>query len=186
MNNKTISPRLTFILSVIIVGAFMRLIPHWPNFTPIAAIALFGGTYFGKKYLAFIVPIAALFLSDLIIGFHNNMIAVYASFAIIVVLGFYLKNRVKVSSVIMASLSSSLIFFLITNFAAWLSNPIYPQNFIGLMESYTAGLVFFNNGTYGISFFLNNVFGTLFYNGLFFGCFYLAQLKFPVLAKSKI
>ena len=52
-----ITPRITFILSVIIFGAIMRLIPHWPNFTPIAAMALFGGAYFNKKHLAFLVPL---------------------------------------------------------------------------------------------------------------------------------
>ncbi len=184
MKKKTAAPRFIFILSIIIGGAFMRLIPHWPNFTPIAAIALFGGTYFTKKYLAFVIPIAAMFLSDLILGFHANMIAVYSSFAIIVLLGFLLRGRVKPISLFTASISSSIIFFLITNFSAWLTSPIYPQNFLGLMESYTAGLAFFHNGTYGISFFLNNVLGTLTYNTLFFSIFYLAQAKFPILKKA--
>lgn len=181
---KQLSPRIIFIVSVVIFGAFMRLIPHWPNFTPIAAIALFGGTYLTKRYLAFILPFAALLISDFIIGFHNSMIAVYASFAIVVVMGFYLKKNIKVGTVLGASLVSSIIFFLITNFAAWLGNPLYPQNFIGLIESYTAGLVFFNSSSYGISFFMNSVLGGLFYNILFFGIFYLAQQKFPVLAKA--
>lgn len=181
---KQLSPRLIFIVSVVIFGAVMRLVPHWPNFTPIAAIALFGGTYFTKKYLAFILPFAALLLSDLIIGFHNSMIAVYASFAIVVVMGFYLRKNVKVSTVLAASVGSSIIFFLITNFAAWLGNPLYPQSFIGLIESYTAGLIFFNDGSYGISFFLNSVLGGVFFNTVFFGSFYLAQQKFPILVKA--
>jgi len=181
---KKLSPRFIFIFSVIIFGAIMRLIPHWPNFTPIAAIALFGGTYFTKKYLAFIIPFAALLLSDLIIGFHNSMVAVYVSFAIVVVMGFYLRKNVKIGSILTASIGSSIIFFLITNFAAWLGNPLYPQSFIGLLESYTAGLVFLNNGTFGISFFLNSVLGGVFFNAVFFGSFYFAQKRYPVLSKA--
>ncbi len=173
MNNKTLNPRFLFILTVIIAGAAFRLIPHWPNFTPIAAMALFGGTYFNKKYLAFLIPMAALFISDMLLGFHSYMIAVYLSFAIIVVFGMMLKTRVKIGSLLLASVSSSVLFFVITNFAVWIGSPFYPQNFAGLLESYTAGLPFLNNG----------VLGDLFYNTLFFGAFYLAQQRFPVLAK---
>ncbi len=173
MNNKTLNPRFLFILTVIIAGAAFRLIPHWPNFTPIAAMALFGGTYFNRKYLAFLIPMAALFISDMLLGFHSYMIAVYLSFAIIVVFGMMLKNRVKIGSLLLASVSSSVLFFVITNFAVWIGSPFYPQNFAGLLESYTAGLPFLNNG----------VLGDLFYNTLFFGAFYLAQQRFPVLAK---
>ena len=173
MNNKTLNPRFIFVISVVIAGALFRLIPHWPNFTPIAAMALFGGTYFNKKYLAFLIPMAALFISDMILGFHAYMIAVYLSFAIIVGLGMMLKNRVKIGSLLLASVSSSIIFFLITNFAVWIGSPYYPQNFAGLLESYTAGLPFLNNGALG----------DLFYNTLFFGAFYLAQQRFPVLSR---
>ncbi|MCD4746400.1 MAG: hypothetical protein K8R58_08880 [Bacteroidales bacterium] len=174
MNNKILNPRFIFIVSSILIAALMRLLPHWPNFTPIAAIALFGGTYLNKKHLAFAVPFAALLLSDLFLGFHSYMIAVYLSFGIIVLLGFFLRNKVKITSVLLASLSSSVIFFLITNFAVWIGSPFYPQNFIGLTEAYIAGLPFLNNG----------ILGDMFYNTIFFGSFYFAQLKFPVLAKA--
>ncbi|MCD6113161.1 MAG: hypothetical protein J7J86_07850 [Bacteroidales bacterium] len=184
MNKNTITPRFIFVVTTIIIASLMRLIPHWPNFTPIAAIALFGGTYLSKKYLSFLIPFAALFLSDLILGFHSSMIAVYLSFGITVLIGFYLKKNLKAGNIIAASLISSVIFFVITNFSAWLVMPMYPKNFLGLMEAYTAGLAFFNNGSYGISFFLNSVLGGLAYNILFFGVFYLAKLKFPVLAKA--
>lgn len=176
MNNKTINTRFIFIFTIILIGAILRLIPHWPNFTPIAAMALFGGAYFQKKYLAFIIPLAAMFLSDLILGLHSYMIAVYLSFAIIVGFGFILKSRIKVGSVLLASVSSSILFFIITNFAVWIGSPFYPQNFIGLIECYTAGLPFLNNG----------VLGDLFYNTVFFGGFYFAQLRFPVLARSQV
>ncbi len=184
MNKKLITPRFIFILSVILFGAFMRLVPHWPNFTPIAAIALFGGAYLNRKYLAYFVPIAALFISDIIIGFHGTMIAVYLCFAITVTIGLVIRSRLSAGTIVLGSLSSSVLFFLITNFAAWLGNPLYPQNFTGLMESYLAGLVFFNNSSIGISFFVNELLGGLFYNLLFFGAFYLAKVRFPILSKA--
>jgi len=183
MDSKVFTSRFWFVLTVIFAGAAMRLVPHWPNFTPIAAIALFGGAYMSKKYLAFIIPLAALFLSDLLLGFHNTMPAVYISFVITVALGMFMLRNPKVLNVLGASVASTVLFFLITNFAAWLGSPFYPQNFAGLMESYAAGLAFINNGTYGISFFMNSLLGDLFYTGIFFGAFYLARLRFPVLAK---
>jgi hypothetical protein len=173
MDNKKINTRFIFIISIIIFGAVMRLIPHWPNFTPIAAMALFGGAYFQKKHLAFVIPLAALFLSDMILGLHSWMIAVYVSFAIVVGIGFILRNRIKVGTVLLATLSSSIIFFIVTNFAVWIGSPFYPQNIAGLIECYVAGLPFLNNG----------VLGDLFFSTIFFGGFYLAQLRFPVLAK---
>jgi len=184
MSTKKLNPRLIYIISTIVVAALFRLIPHWPNFTPIAAIALFGGAYFGRRYLAFIIPVAALLISDLIIGFHNTMVAVYIGFIITVFIGIYLSRNIKMTTVISASLGSSIIFFLITNFAAWLGNPLYAQSFAGLVQSYVAGLAFFNNGSYGISFFLNEVVGTLFYSGILFGAFYLVQQRFPALART--
>lgn len=184
MDKKVFTSRFWFAITIIFAGAAMRLVPHWPNFTPIAAIALFGGAYMSKKYLAFIIPFAALFLSDLLLGFHSTMPAVYISFAITVLLGIYMLRNPRFINIMGASLISTILFFLITNFGAWVGNPIYPQNFAGLMESYIAGLVFFNNGTYGISFIMNSLLGDLFYTGLFFGVFYLAKLRFPVLARN--
>ncbi|MEN8224560.1 MAG: DUF6580 family putative transport protein [Bacteroidota bacterium] len=185
MNRKIWNTRFTVILGIIFAGAFMRLIPHWPNFTPIAAIALFGGAYMGKKYLAFAIPVLAMLVSDLLLGFHNSMAAVYIAFAITVTIGLFLSKRINAYTVLGASLGSSVIFFLITNFAAWMGSPhLYTANLAGLMQSYTAGLVFFNDGSYGISFFLNEVMGGFFYNMLFFGAFYFAKLRFPVLAKA--
>ncbi len=184
MKDKLISPRFIFIVSVIVFGAFMRLIPHWPNFTPIAAMALFGGAYFSRKYLAFAIPLLAMFVSDLILGMHTSMIAVYVAFAITVLIGFALRSKTNAVNVIGASLLSAIVFFLITNFAAWLTIPFYPKNFAGLMESYIAGLAFFNNGAMGVSFFMNNVISTLLFSGIFFGVFSLAQQRFPRLARA--
>jgi hypothetical protein len=173
MATKQITPRFIFVVSLVFIAVAMRLIPHWPNFTPVAAIALFGGTYISRKWLAFLIPIAAMLISDAIIGFHNYLISVYVCFAIAVGIGLLLRNKVNVWTVGGASLFSSVLFFLITNFAVWLGSPFYSQDITGLINCYALGIPFFNNG----------VLGDLFYNMVFFGGFYLAQLKFPVLAR---
>ena len=164
MNKASLTPRFLLILSIIIAGATLRLLPHWPNFTPIAAMALFGGTYLKRKELAYIIPLVAMFLSDAIIGFHEVMVPVYASFLIIVFIGLRLRSRVNPVNVVSASLLSSLLFFLITNLASWLTGMMpYSPGFPGLVQAYIAGLPFFFNG----------LMGDLFFNGLFFGAFYL-------------
>lgn len=185
MRYKSINPRFIVVFSVILVAALLRLLPHWPNFTPIAAMALFAGTYFDRKQYAFAIPFAAMFISDLVIGLHANIPAVYLGFAITVLIGMALRKKVSVVNVALASLASSVIFFLITNFAAWLASPFYPQTFLGLMESYIAGLAFFNDSSFGVSFLVNDMLGTLFFSAVFYGAFYLAQMRFPVLDRSR-
>ena len=180
MTNKPMNSRFLLVLSVILAGALFRFIPHWPNFTPIAAMALVGGAYLDRKYLAFLIPLGAMFISDMVIGFHSYMVAVYIALSMTVLIGMYLKKRLSTRTVIAASVSSSVIFYLVTNFAAWLASPIYPGTPIGLMESYIAGLAFFNDGSMGLSFFLNDVVGTLFYSGLFFGVIVVAQRRFAL------
>jgi hypothetical protein len=181
MTSKFFTPRFIFVLTMILVGAAMRLIPHWPNFTPIAAMALFGGVYMTRKYLAFIIPLVAMFLSDLILGLHTSMIAVYVAFSITVLIGIVVSRNPKFFNIAGAAITSTILFFLITNFASWLGSPMYPQTFGGLMACYVAGLAFLNDGN-GISFLINSLLGDLFYTFVFFGVFYLARLKFPVLA----
>lgn len=186
MKYKTLTPRFFVVLSIIAVAAFLRLLPHWPNFTPIAAMALFAGTYLEKKQYAFALPIAAMFVSDLFLGFHANMPAVYLGFAITVLIGMAIRRRINVGSVVLASVGSSVMFFLLTNFSSWLVSPFYPQTFPGLLEAYVAGLAFFRDTTHGISFFLNEILGSVFFSATFYGIFYLAGMRFPVLDRSKL
>jgi hypothetical protein len=177
MNFKELlNPKVLMVAGIILVAAAMRLIPHYPNFTPIAAIALFGGAHLGKKWLAFFVPLFALFLSDLIIGFHGFMIPVYVSFALVVFVGNILGKNIKVPTVIGASLASSILFFLITNFAVWAGSPYYPQNFAGLMQSYTMAIPFFHS----------SLLGDLFYSGVVFGAYYLLGQRYPSLVNVKV
>ena len=175
MNSKSFSPRFLVITGMILGAAAFRLIPHYPNFTPIAAMALFGGAYFTNKKTAFVVPFAAMLLSDLVLGFHATIWAVYLGFALIVMIGFMLRQKVKITNVFLAAVSSAVLFFVITNFAFWATGLMYPLTFSGLLESYVAAIPFFNY----------SLLGDLVYTGAMFGLFELAQTKFPALAAAR-
>jgi len=152
----------------IAAAIILRLIPHLPNFAPIAAMALFGGTYLNKKY-ALIVPILAMLISDYFIGFYNPwiMFSVYGSFILIGLIGLWLKKHKTVANVLGASLSGSIIFFLVTNFAVWaVPHSMYPHNLQGLLQSYIMGLPFLKN----------TILGDLFYVGALFSLYEIVLL----------
>ncbi len=173
MTKSIFTTRFAVIASLIIAAAFARLIPHLPNFTPVAALALFGGALISRKYLAVLVPLAAMLLSDIVLGFHNYMWAVYASMLVTVGIGFLIKNRTGVVSVTLGALASSLVFFLVTNFAVWMMTPAYSNDFSGLLTCYVAGIPFFRN----------EILGNLFYSALLFGSFYAISVRFPALQR---
>ncbi len=146
---------------LILLAAFSRLIPHPMNFAPIAAIALFGGVYFNKKF-ALIVPLSALLISDYFLGFYSGMIWVYGSFLAIGVMGIWLKNHKSVGTIIGTTFAGSIIFFAVTNFGVWASG-YYPQTVDGLISCYAAAIPFYRN----------SLAGDLFYAGVLFGSFEL-------------
>jgi len=173
---KKFNPGFVVPVLMVFAAAFLRLIPHPPNFAPIAAMALFGGAYFNKKSVAFAIPLAAMFLTDAIIGFHSGMWLVYLSFGLIVLIGMLMLNKVSVKNVIIASLTASLSFFIITNFGVWAFGTMYPKNIIGLFECYVAAIPFMQN----------TILGDLVYSGLLFGIYELIKASNPALAESKV
>lgn len=179
---RPIPIRLAALLSVVLSAALFRLLPHWPNFTPIAALALFGAAAFDRKWLGLVAPLVAMLLSDALIGFHASMGAVYLSFALTWLLGLYLLNRPTVVRIALASVLSSVLFFLITNFAVWYGSAFYPQTRQGLAACYVAGLAFYNGQSFG----LNGLMGDLFFSGLLFGGYALLQFRFPKLRKQRV
>ena len=193
MKSKIFAPRFLFLTGAIVMAAISRVLPHPPNFTPIAAMALFGGACFADKRFAFIVPLLAMIISDSIlelmsgIGFHNTIIYVYASFVLITFVGIYMRNKANAGNIILASLTSSILFFLITNFGVWqVSVPSgasgeFEMGIKGLLNTYTIAIPFYNNDIFG-SFFANTIIGDLFYCGIMFGSLYFAKNRFPVLA----
>lgn len=138
--------RFLFALALAAFGLAARLLPHLPNCTPINALALFAGLYFGKcKSQAFLVP-AILFLSDLVLGFHSTTPYVYASFAIISLLGYIFNNQFSSKTAILPLIpASSLIFFALTNFGVWLTTSLYAKTAAGLCYCYLAAIPFLAN-----------------------------------------
>ena len=133
-----------FPISLILILSFSRLIPHPPNFTPILAVGLFSGFYFRNFLLAVLIVIFSMFLGDLYLGFHNTMFFTYISLFIAVAIGFLIKYF-KFIEIIFGGLASSVCFFVITNFGAWLTLPMYEKNFTGLLQSYVMAIPFFHN-----------------------------------------
>ena len=176
MNKNLLSGKIILAAGLILAAAFTRLIPHYPNFTAVGAIALFGGVYLQNRKLAFVVPFIAMLITDLIIGFHHTMWAVYLSFGLIVLIGMQVSKNRKVPNILIGAISSSVLFFVITNFAQWISDPFYAKTFAGLAQCYTMAIPFFSN----------TVFGDLFYVAVLFGVYELANAKLPVLQKIKV
>ncbi|MBI4947608.1 MAG: hypothetical protein HY840_14555 [Bacteroidetes bacterium] len=185
MKTSIFTPRFLFITATIILAAISRVLPHPPNFTPIGAMALFGGACFVNKKITFIIPLLAMFISDCIleliagIGFHDTIIYVYASFALITLIGINIRNNAKANNIILASLISSVLFFAITNFGVWAATG-FAFGMKGLLNTYIIAIPFYGNTPFG-SFFVNTVIGDIFYCGILFGSLYLAKIKFPAL-----
>ena len=138
----TLSKKEKVLFSFVLIAALTRLVPHPPNFAPITAMSLFSGAYFTRKQLAFILPLLAMLISDLFLGFHTISIFVYLSFAVITWMG-QQKNRVTPKLVLMGS----VLFFLISNFGVWLL--YYPKTIDGLVTCFALAVPFFATSLLG-------------------------------------
>ena len=156
-----LKPRNEVLIGMILATALSRLIPHPFNFAPIGALALFGGAQFADKRLTFLVPLAAMLLSDLCLGFYSHMAWVYGSFALITCMGLWLRAHRSSRHIAGASLMASTLFFLITNFGEWLHGSLYAKSLSGLMDCYVAALPFFGNTLLGDGFYALVLFGGL-------------------------
>lgn len=163
-----------FIIPILLItlGFIARLLPHPANFAPISAIALFAALYLPRRY-SLIIPTLAMFVSDVFIGFYSLpiMIAVYASFIIMGLIGLLVRKNKKFSTILSGTLIGSILFFLITNFAVWMFGTMYSHNFSGLLDSYIAAIPFFRN----------SLLGDLFYCGIMIGGY-----EFVLSLKTKV
>ena len=131
-------------ISLIIILALARLIPHPYNFSPMLAVGIFSGFYFRLFYLGLFIVIFSMFIGDLFLGFHSTMFFTYISLAVAVLIGLYVKHF-KFTEILFSGLASSVCFFIITNFGAWLTLEMYTKNFAGLLQSYVMAIPFFHN-----------------------------------------
>lgn len=155
MNKKYLAPAL-----LIALGIACRFLPHTPNFVPIGAIAIFGALYLPKRW-AIVLPISALFLSDIFIGFYSwqIMASVYFGFILMGSIGLLVRKNKKFSTVVGGTLLGSILFFLLTNFAVWAFGTMYMHNLAGLMQSYYMALPFFRNSLAGDLFYVGVLVG---------------------------
>ncbi len=167
-------PRLVVLLAMILAAAATRLLPHPPNFTAIGALALFGGAYFTRRWVALLVPLAAMLLADLVLTSPDA--TSYACFALTVLLGMLLKGRVTFGRTTTAAVAASGLFFAISNFSVWWGSKTYPQNAVGLAECFAAAIPFAQN----------MLLGNLFYCGVLFGGLEAAQRFWPAMADAKL
>jgi hypothetical protein len=167
--------RLLALFAAILGAAVLRLVPHPPNFAPIGAMALFSGAYLPRRALAFVAPLAALFVSDLFVGFYHAMPTVYFATGLVVLIGWWVSSRRSVVRIAAAALASSVLFFVLTNLGMWLFSGIYPHTLAGLAACYVAAIPFFQN----------TVAGDLFFTGLLFGGFALAERLVPAIRERR-
>ncbi len=160
---EKIDGKLILAAILVVLGVFSRFIPHPPNFSPIMAVALFSGAFFANKKIGLLVPIISMFISDLFIGLHSTMFAVYLSFALIAIIGIKMK-KVNTKNVLFGSIGGAVLFFVITNFAVWLGG-WYEYTFAGLVTCFEMAIPFFRN----------TLASSVIYSGILFGGFYLAE-----------
>ncbi|MFN4146495.1 MAG: DUF6580 family putative transport protein [Runella sp.] len=166
------------VASLILLASLSRLLPHPFNFTPLGAIALFGAAHFDRKWLSFVVPTAAMLLSDWLLG--SSFWPTYLSFILIAIFGMSFLKKITLGRVVTASIVASVSFFLITNFFVWYGGSMYPPTWQGLVACYVAGLAFYQPTLFGSAFF-NTAMGDLFYTTILFGSYFVLQRSIPKL-----
>lgn len=175
------------LVALIVLAALTRVLPHPPNFSPITAIALFGGAYFANRSWALLMPLIGLFVSDLVLaGVNGGLYAswfsgagiwvVYGCIVLTTVMGFGMRGKVSGGSVLGYSLAGSILFFLVTNFSVFAFDAMYPKTVAGLTAAYVAGIPFFKW----------SVLGTLFYSAVLFGGFELLRSRVPSLRPKTV
>jgi len=185
MKNK----RFLIITGFIVLAVLSRILPHPYNFTPLGAIALFGAAYFTEKKWAILIPLLAMWISDLILNnfifsvyfdgftlFNWGMIWVYGSIVFIALMGMKFLKKITLPRVLGSAVGASLIFFIISNFGVWLTSPMYPLNLGGLAACYTAAIPFFHN----------TLAGDIVYCATLFGAFEYLKYKVPDLVQAKV
>jgi hypothetical protein len=129
---------------LLLLGVASRLIIHFPNFTPVIALALFGGIYLKQKQ-ALLLPLLLLAVTDLILGSHQTMLFTWGSVLLISLIGFKIRKNKTFFSVVGVSFVSAIMFFVITNFGVWLVAGLYPRTAAGLLECFMLAIPFFRN-----------------------------------------
>ncbi|TGM55204.1 hypothetical protein EHQ91_09695 [Leptospira biflexa] len=149
--------RVSVAILMVIATVLSRILPHPPNFTPVLAVSLFSGAYLADRRLALVVPIAAMFVSDLFIGFHDLMPVVYGFMILSVLFGKQIGTSLSKS--FGYTVVGSVLFFVVTNIAVWATSGMYSLDVVGLRQCFVMAVPFFQN----------SILGDLVYSGILFG-----------------
>ena len=152
-------------IALVVLAITTRLLPHPENFAAVGAVALFSGTYLNKKY-ALWLPLVIMVISDLIIGFHNLIFFTWGSFILMGCIGLWIRKYKNVPNVVFGTITGSLAFFFITNFAVWAFTPFYAKTVQGLTQCFVMALPFFRNSILGDVFYVGVLFGA--YEGIMY------------------
>ena len=134
-----------FPISLILILAFARLIPHPPNFTPIIAVAIMSSYFFRNILLSCTVIIISMLLADIFIGFYKNIFFVYLSLLLITYIFSHINRKIKLKNLFIFGLLGSIIFFILSNFGVWILSEMYEKNLNGLINCYLLAVPFFVN-----------------------------------------
>jgi len=143
----------------ILLGIGLRLLPHPPNFTPIGALAIFGGAYLTKRY-ALVLPLLCLVLSDLVLGFHRTIPFTWGMILVAGLLGMWTRSRRNYGTLVGAGVVHSILFFVFANLGVWLVGGLYPHTWEGLLTCYTRAIPFYRNTLAGNLVYLTILVGT--------------------------
>lgn len=161
---KIFNGRFWLALILVVAGVVLRVVPHPWNFAPIGAIALFGGARFDRRCFAIGIPLLTMLIGDAFVGFHSLMPVIYATYALIAVIGMFLRDCATIPAIGAGALLSSTIFYLTTNFAVWATGTTYAKSAAGLLACYIAAIPYFGN----------TLASDAVYSAIFFGAFALA------------
>ena len=146
-------------IGMVVLCACARLLPHPWNFTPLIAIGLFAGSKARLAGTGVLATLAALALSDAVMGFYSGFWYVYGAALVPVLFGRLIRDKNSVVAVAGAAVGSSVSFFLITNFAVWATGSLYPHSTVGLAACFAAGIPFYQNQLLGDAFYTFALFG---------------------------
>ena len=163
-----------FPISLILILAFARLIPHPPNFTPIIAVAILSSYFFRNIYLSISTILVSMLLADFVIGFYKDMLFVYVSLLLIPIIFSKIKSKINYKNLFIFGFGGSFIFYLVSNFGVWSVGNLYTKDINGLVECYYLAIPFFKN----------TLFSTIFYS--YFGLFLMTFINRFNLKSEKI
>jgi len=165
------------------LSRFLFLTPSLANFSPVGAMALFGGAYFANKRWSYAIPMLALWISNLVL---NNVVykeyyptfslgiepGVFVSFAVMVTIGIFLLKKVNAQNILVANLLGTFAFFVVSNFFVWTEGILYAQDWNGLVLAYTNAIPFLKN----------SLMSNLLFSAVMFGAFEAAKRQVRALA----